>query len=261
MTELKQSRNFKPLLHVGWRLAPYSRTKAIPLHLFAGDNFAADYQQKLKKYNSALAEFSRQQQRAAIEKLSTDSINSANGTETTATNSQPQALSAEHLQQKVEQLALLDIVEKSKNFAFTKAEVLAQLDARENAAITVNENTIKAPTPPKPPIQPWYLDGYFTVHLNHYLFITAEFNVMNKTLAEIASDALKPNPIMLSANNNAVATPKSSELKAIHFEQNRRVISQEIHYFDHPYIGMIVQIRRYSAPELEDESALQSNNN
>ena len=32
--------------------------------------------------------------------------------------------------------------------------------------------------------------------------------------------------------------------------------SNEIHYFDHPYMGMIVQIRRHKQlePELEEES-------
>ena len=45
------------------------------------------------------------------------------------------------------------------------------------------------------------------------------------------------------------------ELKTIRFEQNRRVISKEIHYFDHPYMGMIVQIRPFNVPEPEVEVA------
>ena len=32
------------------------------------------------------------------------------------------------------------------------------------------------------------------------------------------------------------------------FKQRRRIISQQVHYFDHPYFGMIVELRRYKRP-------------
>ena len=35
-------------------------------------------------------------------------------------------------------------------------------------------------------------------------------------------------------------------LKTDRFSQFRRVISSEIHYFDHPRLGVIMQIRRYN---------------
>ena len=51
----------------------------------------------------------------------------------------------------------------------------------------------------------------------------------------------------------ALQPEQELELKPIRFQQNRRVISGEIHYFDHPYMGMIVQIRRHKRPEPEAE--------
>ena len=48
--------------------------------------------------------------------------------------------------------------------------------------------------------------------------------------------------------------PKSTPGAKNRFSQNRRVISKEVHYFDHPYMGMIVKIRRYKVPTREEET-------
>ncbi len=66
----------------------------------------------------------------------------------------------------------------------------------------------------------WQLDGFLKVHLNHYLYITS--NLVTRAIGD-------------------TDTSVSGE-----FSQFRRVISGEIHYFDHPQIGMLVQIRRFN---------------
>ncbi|MFY8275104.1 CsiV family protein [Pseudoalteromonas sp. SSDWG2] len=66
----------------------------------------------------------------------------------------------------------------------------------------------------------WQLDGFLKVHLNHYLYITS--NLLVRESVDTDTDV-------------------SAE-----FSQFRRVISGEIHYFDHPHIGMLVQIRRFN---------------
>lgn len=52
-----------------------------------------------------------------------------------------------------------------------------------------------------------------------------------------------------STNTNAtpvkVMTPY---LMSIPLEQNRRVKSDEIHYLDHPEMGMVIQIRKMAQP-------------
>ncbi|SFD05956.1 CsiV family protein [Pseudoalteromonas denitrificans] len=71
------------------------------------------------------------------------------------------------------------------------------------------------------PDKTWQLDGLFKVFLRgRYLNIKAKFNLRQEDLT-------------------------TDKLKNFHFEQFRRVISNEIHYFDHPKIGILVQIRRY----------------
>jgi hypothetical protein len=70
---------------------------------------------------------------------------------------------------------------------------------------------------------------------------------MNMSLAEKASQALRLSTISEQLTEQALADEKN--YKPIRFQQNRRVISGEIHYFDHPYIGMIVQIRKHKRPK------------
>jgi hypothetical protein len=66
----------------------------------------------------------------------------------------------------------------------------------------------------------WELAGLFKIHLRHYLYITADFDISQKL--------------------------KSGDIESARFSQFRRVISEEIHYFDHPRMGMIVQIRKFN---------------
>ncbi|WP_213999806.1 CsiV family protein [Arsukibacterium sp.] len=73
----------------------------------------------------------------------------------------------------------------------------------------------------------WQLDGLFKLHLDHYLFINTDFNLR------------RSNP--------------DGSIQSINVKQSRRVISGELHYLDHPYLGMIIQIRRFQPPEPEAE--------
>ena len=65
----------------------------------------------------------------------------------------------------------------------------------------------------------WELDGLFKIHLRHYLYITANFDISQKL--------------------------ENGDIESARFSQFRRVISGEVHYFDHPRMGMIVQIRKF----------------
>ncbi len=210
---LRWSKEFTPLLHLGWRLAPKDRKFAIPVHIFAGDNLQADYQKRLQQYQQEhLAEAEKEAQLQQILLTS--------------------PLSKETQQQQKLQANITQIVTTLENFQKDTTDVLAEITQDKS---TLNTDVL-LPQPPQPPLQDWFLEGFFKVHLNHYLFISADFTILNKTLAEQAQDALKQDQ------------SKIEPLKLIPFSQNRRVISKEIHYFDHPYFGMIVQIRRYKRP-------------
>ncbi len=233
--QLRWSKNFKPLLHIGWRQAPKGRNRAIPVHIFAGDNLQADYQKRLAIYNKELKQAKSQEL----------SLTRALSTNAPATLANKEPFSKQIAYQQAVQKRISSIIEQLQHFDKSNDEVIdeviTQLDNNELILKPSEFENIQAQqltfNKPQPPLQDWFLDGYFKVNLNHYLYITADFNILNKTLIKQASDALKP-------DQNQV-----TKLKTIRFEQNRRVISKEIHYFDNPYLGMIVQIRRYKRPE------------
>ena len=66
----------------------------------------------------------------------------------------------------------------------------------------------------------WELDGLMKIYVRHYLFINADFDISQRL--------------------------ETGDYEKARFSQFKRVISNEIHYFDHPRMGMIVQIRRYN---------------
>lgn len=74
------------------------------------------------------------------------------------------------------------------------------------------------------PSEVWQLDGLFKLHLDHYLFVNTDFN-----LRQLVGD----------------------KLQSTNIKQSRRVISGEIHYLDHPKLGIVLQIRRYQPPAVD----------
>ena len=88
------------------------------------------------------------------------------------------------------------------------------------------------------------------MHLDHYLYIDTEFNIIEPTNA----------PLTLSAKQKLTNKEQgvSDNNQVISFKQDRRVITGEIHYFDHPHIGMVVQIRRFDPAKPADEAVSQS---
>jgi hypothetical protein len=218
--QLRRSRDFKPLLHLGWRQITKLKQFAIPVHLFAGDNLNYHYQKSLDLYQQQLNE-SLQQEQAINGILFADQQSS----ELTA---QGQAI-----QDRIEL-----IIEQADNDDKELIQILDELDVSA-LALNSNDNLMLA-NKPLPPVQPWSIDGFLKVEVSRYLHLTADFSVVDTSLEEQATKRLQPE--------------NDLTVKSIRFQQNKRMRSNEIHYFDHPYMGMIVQIRRHKqlAPEVAD---------
>ena len=126
-------------------------------------------------------------------------------------------------------------------------ELISELEQQEfDELITVKQSTIddkmslNTVNAPEKPLQPWFLDGFLKVHLDHYLYITADFNILAQAFDDKAEHGAD-----------------TASIKLINFSQNKRAITGEIHYFDHPYIGMLVQIRRFDPSKPKDEAVTQ----
>ncbi|MBY5993861.1 CsiV family protein [Ferrimonas balearica] len=94
----------------------------------------------------------------------------------------------------------------------------------------------------------WELNGWLRIYLDHFLFIETRLDLRQEGKRVWKTESLEQDPDALTAD---VAVEEEAEpfLLTIPLEQNRRVRSREIHYFDHPQLGLVVQIRRMTQPE------------
>lgn len=109
----------------------------------------------------------------------------------------------------------------------------------------------------KRPEDVWQLDGAFKVFIElignvPYLHIDSNLNYrapiplsqhqLPKEYSQDATDNAEL-PNVIEAVESLEGSPHY--LKSFNFQQLRRVISTQMHYFDHPLFGMVVQIRRH----------------
>jgi hypothetical protein len=106
----------------------------------------------------------------------------------------------------------------------------------------------------------WAIDGNFKVYLDHYLYIDSQL-IIRKAITEEISQVQQDIEVIDDENGIQIAKVESvldgaehsemanmvtnkTVIKEVLFDQNRRLRSEEIHYLDHPLMGIIVQIRK-----------------
>lgn len=95
-------------------------------------------------------------------------------------------------------------------------------------------------------VQPvWELDGAINIYLSHYLYIETDV-----FLRKITRKLMDPHHGEISGLSGTQAVQKVMMpfLQTIPLQQNRRVRSGQIHYFDHPQMGIVMQIRKMEQP-------------
>ncbi|GGD55464.1 CsiV family protein [Lacimicrobium alkaliphilum] len=101
----------------------------------------------------------------------------------------------------------------------------------------------------------WELDGWFKVYLEYinrvpYLHIDSELLYRAEGPPGLMqSHSLAGESQYMGDTRSSTDSGGRSHLYALPFKQLRRVISTQIHYFDHPMFGMVVQIRRFHKPD------------
>ncbi|GHF97981.1 CsiV family protein [Thalassotalea marina] len=221
---LRRSKNFRPLLHVGWRQQVFEENKSTPVKLYAGDNLARIYQLALAQYQQELEQ--EQHSEAALQQI-------LDGSEAVESGLTPAQEKQQAKQQRLNQMfSTLDNFDENQSIDILN---------RPATPLRIGNNDVAMDAAPTPPIQPWYLDGFLNIFLvGNYLNIKADFSILNLSLAEQETLKLVPDSVI--------------DLKPIRLSQQRRLISRETHYLDHPYMGLIVQIRRHDRPVKQDET-------
>lgn len=88
-------------------------------------------------------------------------------------------------------------------------------------------------------IEWWQVDGTVKVYLQY---------VNRVPYLHIDGDIAYRAPAVRAQSGIDIANPTTETLVSIPYKQLRRVISTQLHYFDHPMFGMLIEIRRYKKP-------------
>jgi hypothetical protein len=233
---LQQSKEFKPLLHFGWHQIGITRDKAIPLKLFAGKNLDYQYQQDLNDYQSTLDKTKLVEQLVVSNDEEKQKISGETRLIEQNKNTEIKQQQLTELFNNISTVDSTNIDDLISALEQQKVEELLVINDKNK----VQSERLNINSPPVKPLQSWFLDGFFKIHLDHYLYITADFNVVGESLDKTTNDSTE-----------------KTNVKLINFSQNKRAITGEIHYFDHPYIGMIVQIRRFDPSKPKEEAVSQ----
>ncbi|MDX2321087.1 MAG: CsiV family protein [Moritella sp.] len=282
---LNDHANYNVVLHSAWRMQPKDRNEAIPIRLFAGQN----YQQQYKMNGDAVAQ--------KMIPVGSPIIAAPVSNDLTG-----------NVSNNADESNVIDLDNVTTIDDSTVTHV--------NSAQASNETVPVSPAEPTPPV--WKIDGELTIYLEHYLYAKTNLFVRKegtKTIsakqinaAESNQSDLAPNTENIdllallgihlepkAANNNEVALTTaevSSEVtgddviiedviatndgddssvsnleagitkpqdKTVPFlnsypmQQLRVIRSGEIHYLDHPMFGMLIQIRKYEPPTTEEQ--------
>jgi hypothetical protein len=82
------------------------------------------------------------------------------------------------------------------------------------------------------------LTGSINIYIDHYLFVEVDLKLRKESKIERRTHEMLSS-LTPSSNSNSFTF-----LEQIPMQQKKHVRSDEVHYFDHPYLGMILEIRK-----------------
>jgi len=246
--KINKQRDISVILHLNWRQeVTFGREKAQTIRLFAGENFAEQFDANglplvddtdslFDSLNQVADKFYIPEQELAL-----------------LTPEQQQAL-----------LARIDGTE-SESVAedlFTRINIALADDTPINID-QVDDATEQKTAETGPAIlkELWQLDGGISVYLRNvgripYLHIDSNLDFRQPIFDPKKALQLENSSNELSGQGAIVLNQlqQPNLLQSVNFNQLRRVISKQVHYFDHPLFGMVVRINRHRWPEAEQET-------
>ena len=246
--KIKRQRDITPLLHVNWRQQVYfGRDNGQTIRLFAGKNFAQQFDTNgeilVNDTDGLFESLDQQTDELYIPEQELALLSAEQQQQALLTGiSEPEMSISEDLFALIDQ-ALAD----DTPISIEPAEAVSEqpnLDAKTDMLKEL-----------------WQLDGGITVYLRNvgripYLHIDSNLDFRQPTFSSKAKVQIKEVSDSVT-EQGAIAVNQAQQpnyLQSVNFNQLRRVISKQVHYFDHPLFGMVVLIHRYRWPETEQDS-------
>jgi len=240
--DIGRKRGLTTLLHMGWRQQVFfGKDDSAPLHLIAGRNYGDAFDLNGKQIiepepelvtmplefddTAMLGDNLSQTERVAVE------------TENLVSKIQAALNSSENI---VDIQQLIYLSQQPPTLALETLDGLISVEKELEP-----ETDVKLALP-----DIWELDGQLTIFLRYigrtpYLHIDGNVDFRAPVVEASASTQNQSE----SQNDNDA----NQRLQSFEFKQMRRVISKQLHYFDHPLFGLLVQIRRYDLPPPVEE--------
>ncbi|WP_427977000.1 peptidoglycan binding protein CsiV [Agarivorans sp.] len=229
--KLQQHAGFTPLLHIGWREVVAPRNRAKHYTVQAGKDFST-------RFNSdgQLLSASAPQAADAID-LSAENLSLFDLEEAATEQTAPETSALWELEGGFRVYL--------QHYLYIESELILKRPVEVEQALTAE------------PVEPLAVVETTTNETLEQVNVPA-----NVTVAEVvdpnaeAPAVVVVTPDMQTSEQGALVKEFHTveQLHSFKFDQKRRVRSGEIHYFDHPLMGMLVQIRR--SPEAETQAEL-----
>nr|WP_285817712.1 CsiV family protein [Echinimonas agarilytica] len=220
VAKLNRSGSYKPMLHTGWRMDITSKRSMPAIKLVGGQNFGS-------RYTSDGWEHAIEEPQDIENNIETLDDSEALG-------------------------AAVPGAQETDTELVGPSATTDGLDMLGDALLpNWDESSINAPVPEVFNPAVWELDADVRVWLATWLHIDTQITLRRsgrKSPQEISSTDEQT----VSTGTLVSDAATVPYLYQYHLDQFRRVRSKEIHYFDHPLMGMIIQIRPYEKrPDIE----------
>ena len=237
--QIRSNRQLERLFHATWRQpVMFGKNNAFDVRLYGGQNYAQQYdkngEMREQQSNTALVKSANSESEFGY-----DATAGLNNDESSATiKSVTDIATTSDI--------FADIERRLSNPQAIKYEAFKALDT----AIIVEQGDDNALAPSlRTPI--WEIDGTIKVFLKYinrvpYLHVDGEMFYRQPVPLSYFSSEESSN---VAANQ---PTPTEYKLVSVPLAEQRRVISTQLHYFDHPLFGFVVQIRRYNRPDISE---------
>ncbi|AUC88812.1 MAG: hypothetical protein CL600_13975 [Alteromonas sp.] len=279
--QIRSNRALERLLHVAWRQpVNFGKNNAFNVRLFGGINYADQFNVDGNEVEPSSAQSTfmlddnasqnsqgflqnEAARNAASNLVSSSEPNLYSGSPSSTSTSAASSSASSLYNTNNDFFAQLDAkLQAPSPITFHE---LQSLKREDNGEVSSTENGNNEQTPI------WEIDGRMKVFLKYinrvpYLHIDSELFYRHPVPETFLSSGIDT-PANAEGNTqettqentqeNAELTPTEPQqlayqLVSIPLAEQRRVISEQLHYFDHPLFGFIVQIRRYKRPIAED---------
>ena len=250
--------NYNVILHAGWRMQPQARNNAIPIHLFAGHNFAQQYNPDGSVITVPAAKAS-----LVTNVAGTNQTIATPNESSFVTNSAPISLAANNVPLAAAKVPVWqldgELTIYLEHYLYAKTDLFIRKEGHLSAPTTVlEENSMSDPSTEANSDMVDLLKiagirladsgdsaGHNTATEVVTTATTAELSAQQVEGAGQANGTIVGSDILA---DSAIAAQQVPFLRSYPMQQLAVIRSGEIHYLDHPMFGMIIQIRKYEPP-------------